>query len=126
MNLNQITIPSLDLSLSIPFYQKLGLILIVHTHAKYARFECPDGDSTFSIHEVSALSTGEGIHIYFECERLDETVDELIKKGVSFDEMPIDQSWLWREARLKDPDGNQLILYHAGENRKNPPWRIAT
>ncbi|MEM7380928.1 MAG: VOC family protein, partial [Bacteroidota bacterium] len=40
------------------------------------------------------------------------------------EELPRDQSWLWREARLKDPDGNTLILYHAGENRKNPPWRI--
>ena len=29
MNLNQITIPSLDLTKSIPFYEKLGLKLIV-------------------------------------------------------------------------------------------------
>jgi hypothetical protein len=35
-----------------------------------------------------------------------------------------DQTWLWREARLKDPDGNQLILYSAGKNRKDPPWKI--
>ena len=24
----------------------------------------------------------------------------------------------------RDPDGNRLILYHAGENRKHPPWRV--
>jgi hypothetical protein len=38
--------------------------------------------------------------------------------------MPNNKSWLWREARLKDPDNNQLILYYAGINRQNPPWRI--
>ena len=25
---------------------------------------------------------------------------------------------------LQDPDGNPLCLYHAGENRLNPPWRL--
>ena len=52
MNLNQITIPSLDLEKSIPFYQTLGLKLIVKSLPHYARFECPDGTSTFSIQQV--------------------------------------------------------------------------
>jgi len=47
MNLNQITVPSLDLKKSIPFYQKLGLELIVAAAPHYARFVCPDGSSTF-------------------------------------------------------------------------------
>lgn len=123
MNLNQITIPSLDLSKSIPFYQKLGLKLIVHTHSSYARFELPEGNATFSIHQVEALPIGEGIYVYFELENLDEKVADLIKKGIEFEELPSDKSWLWREARLKDLDGNQLILFYAGTNRKNPPWR---
>ena len=38
--------------------------------------------------------------------------------------LPTDQPWLWREAYLNDPDGNPLCLYHAGENRLNPPWRL--
>ena len=116
MNLNQITIPSLDLSVSVPFYQKLGLQLIVDALPEYARFACPDGDSSFSIHKVDELPIGDGIYVYFEIEKLDE--------GIEFDERPTDQSWLWREARLKDPDGNQLILFYGGENRLNPPWRI--
>ena len=124
MNLNQVTIPSLDLSKSIPFYKNLGLKLIVHTHANYARFECPDGGSTFSIHRVDQLSSGEGIIVYFECENLDEHVNELVEKGIVFEEMPNDKGWLWREARLKDLDGNQLILFYAGDNRLNPPWRF--
>lgn len=124
MNLNQITIPSLELSRSIQFYEKLGLKLIVSSTSHYARFECPDGNSTFSIHQVKELPKGEGIYIYFECDKLDDYVSELIIKGIEFEELPNDKSWLWREARLKDLDGNQLILYYGGENRLNPPWRI--
>ena len=124
MNLNQITVPSLDLNVSIPFYEQLGLKLIVKALPHYARFECPDGQATFSLHEVKELPKGDGIYVYFECEALDKYVNELSNSGIQFDEMPNDKSWLWREARLKDPDGNQLILYFAGENRLNPPWRI--
>ena len=124
MNLNQITIPSLDVVRTMNFYKKLGLKLIVHTHDAYVRFECPDGDSTFSIHQVSELPTGSGTVIYFEVANVSETITGLIEKGIQIDEMPKEQSWLWTEARLKDLDGNEIIIYHAGENRKNPPWRI--
>jgi len=124
MNLNQITIPSLDLSKSIPFYKKLGLKLIVEALPHYARFECPDGHSTFSIHQTEKLPQGDGVYIYFECENLDTYVADLMALGITFEQKPKDQKWLWREARLKDIDGNQLILYYGGKNRLNPPWRI--
>ncbi len=125
MNLNQITIPSLDIEKAIAFYQTLGLKLIVKALPHYARFECPDGSSTFSVHKVEQLPSGDGVHIYFECSNLDNYVNELISKGIEFDEMPNDKNWLWREAHLKDIDNNHLILYFAGENRLNPPWRLA-
>ena len=124
MNLNQITVPSLNLNKSIPFYEKLGLRLIVEALPNYARFECPDGDATFSIHLVEKLPVGDGIHVYFEMEDVDTFVKDLRIKGIEFDELPNDKNWLWREARIKDLDGNLLILYKAGINRKNPPWRI--
>lgn len=124
MNLNQITIPSLAVAESIAFYKKLGLKLIVEAETRYARFECPEGDATFSIHRVKKLKQGEGISVYFECKELDQWVEKLQSRGIAFEELPNDKRWLWREARLKDPDGNQLILYWAGANRKNPPWRI--
>ena len=126
MNLNQITVPSLDLTKSIPFYEKLGLKLIVKALPHYARFECPDGNSTFSIHEVESLPKGDGIYVYFECEHLDQHVNDLKDKGIQFDKLPADEGWGWREARLKDIDGNQLVLFYGGENRLNPPWRIQT
>ena len=126
MNLNQVTVPSLNINRAVHFYKKLGLEPIVHSGEHYARFLCPDGNSTFSVHQVESLPKGEGVYVYFECESLDQQVEMLRKDGVTFDEGPIDQPWLWREARLKDPDGNQLILYQAGENRINPPWRLKT
>ena len=124
MNLNQVTVPSLNVEKAIPFYEKLGLKLIVHSHPRYARFECPDGEATFSLSQVDELPTGHGITVYFEVDHLDESVEKLIAKGIQFEELPRSQGWLWREAKLKDPDGNKLILYNAGENRKNPPWRL--
>lgn len=124
MNLNQITVSVADVEKSIDFYEKLGLRLIVEALPHYARFECVEGDSTFSLHQVDKPSDGTGIWIYFEVPDLDNFVNRLISKGFVFEELPNDKFWLWREARLKDPDNNLLILYFAGDNRKNPPWRI--
>lgn len=124
MNLNQVTLPTLNLSESISFYQTLGLNLIVHAPPRYARFECPDGEATFSIHLVDELPVGKGARIYFECEDLDEQVTRLKATGIAFTSPPTDESWRWREARLLDPDNNQLVLFWGGEDRKNPPWRL--
>ena len=124
MNLNQITVPSRNLEISVPFYQNLGLKLIVSSLPRYARFVCPDGDSTFSIHRSEELPSGEGIWLYFECEDLEREVERLMSMGLEMEELPNDKDWLWREARLKDPDGHQIILYYAGKNRKDPPWKL--
>jgi len=124
MNINQITVPSINIEKAIQFYEILGLKLIVKSIPKYARFECLDGSSTFSIHQVNELPNGDGVYVYFECENLDSKVMELKAKGIQFEHEPIDQSWLWREARLKDLDNNQLILFYAGKNRVDPPWKI--
>lgn len=124
MNLNQITIPSLNVEKATEFYQKLGLRLIVNASPNYVRFEVPDGDTTFSIHKVDALTTGDKTVIYFEDENLDKLVVQLQQKGIDFTQLPIDQPWLWREAHFYDLDNNKIILYKAGKHRKNPPWRV--
>lgn len=124
MNLNQVTVSVADVEESIVFYEKLGLRLIVKALPHYARFECNQGDSTFSLHQVNKPAEASGTWIYFEVRELDNFVNELMEKGIVFEELPNDKSWLWREAKLKDPDNNLLILYFAGDNRKNPPWKI--
>ncbi len=108
---------------SVSFYQRLGLIQIVDAE-HYARFECPDGDATFSVHEASESDVDTGAVIYFVHEDLDALCARLKKEGFELMQMPRDDSWLWREARVNDPSGNTICLYWAGENRKNPPWRI--
>ncbi|HRH21436.1 MAG TPA: VOC family protein [Brevundimonas sp.] len=123
MNLNQVIVESADIGRSVAFYERLGLELIVLTD-DYARLVCPGG-ATFSVHLIDKPSPG-GTLIYFECEDLDARCARLTAEGVVFDSPPTDQRWLWREARLSDPDGNRLCLYWAGENRVNPPWRIVT
>ena len=123
MQLNQVTAPALNLQVSTNFYRALGLRLIVSS-PHYARFECPEGGSTFSVHLVADVPSDSGIVVYFECDDLDAKVRHLKSEGFEFSQDPRDERWLWREARLRDPAGNQLCLYWAGENRRFPPWRI--
>ncbi|WP_448551560.1 VOC family protein [Thalassotalea montiporae] len=122
MNLNQVTLPTVDMAQSTAFYRAMGFTQIVDTN-HYARFECPDGDATFSLSLTEKLNSNESV-IYFECEELDNKVDSLLKQGFTFEQLPTDQRYLWREAILKDPSNNKIKLYWAGENRKNPPWRV--
>ena len=124
MRLNQVTVPALDVARSIEFYRELGLRLIVNAVPRYARFETPDGESTFSLHEVGSVAQEPGAVVYFECGDLDAKVQRLQERGHAFDQLPKDEPWLWREARLRDPSRNLICLYWAGENRRFPPWRI--
>lgn len=124
MRLNQVTAPASDLNLSIAFYQTLGLRLIVK-NADYARFELPEGGSTFSLHVVEGnIARDNAAWVYFECDNLDAEIARIAAVGVAFETGPVMQPWLWREAWLRDPAGNRICLYYAGENRLNPPWRI--
>jgi catechol 2,3-dioxygenase-like lactoylglutathione lyase family enzyme len=123
MRLNQITVGATDLGRSERFYRLLGLRLIVKND-HYLRFQCPDGDSTFSVELVESVPDGEQMTIYFEADDLDDQCARLRDGGVRFDSLPADMSWLWREARLRDPDGHPLCLFYAGDNRLNPPWRL--
>ncbi len=59
MNLNQVTLPAVELAPAIAFYQRLGLRLIVEDLPHYARFECPDGETTLSLEQVVERVDGE-------------------------------------------------------------------
>ena len=124
MNLNQVTIYTEIPVETVEFFRKLGLSLIVDSLPRYARLECPNGESTLSVQVAEDVVVTNNIVLYFDCENLDATVDELKSKGLVFDEDPTDREWLWRQAYLKDPNGNKICLFYAGDNRKNPPWRV--
>ena len=84
-------------------------------------FEAANG-VTLSIHVGDGMA-GRAT-AYLESGALDAWVAYLARRGVQFEQMPKDEDWGWREARLSDPAGNRLCLYQAGEYRRYPPWRI--
>jgi len=122
MKLNQVTVGCIDYAASVAFYKLIGLRQIVDSPPNYARFETPSGE-TFSIHCENHPSQSATV-VYFEVDDVDAKCAELKRLGLKLASEPTDESWLWREARLIDPSGNQICIYFAGENRRFPPWRI--
>lgn len=124
MDLDQITVEARDLGEGVAFYRKLGLRLIVLAPENGdARFELPSGSTTLSLHENPQAILGGGA-LYFEVADVDRRHDELAAQGVTFDTLPKDKNWRWREAWFRDPTGNRPCLFHAGPDRRFPPWRI--
>jgi hydroxymethylpyrimidine/phosphomethylpyrimidine kinase len=123
--LNQVTVTGTDYKRSVDFYRRLGLKQIVDSpETGYARFETAGG-VTFSVQidpDEKIIAT---TAVYFECDDLDRRVEQLARSGINFEHGPRNQPWMWREARLRDPDGNIIFFYHAGEHRRFPPWRIS-
>ncbi len=121
-SLNHVTLGCRAYAASVNFYKALGLSLIVDSPSNgYARFEAPNG-VTLSIYQGDDIATS--TIIYFESKRLDAWVTELVSQGYAFEQLPQDESWGWREARLLDPSGNIVCLYKAGENRRYPAWQL--
>ena len=122
--LNQVTVTGTNYERSVEFYSRLGLSQIVDSPENgYARFETAGG-ATFSVQidpEEKIIAT---TAVYLECDDLDECVELLARSGIAFEHGPRNQPWMWREARLRDPDGNIIFLYKAGEARRYPPWRV--
>jgi hydroxymethylpyrimidine/phosphomethylpyrimidine kinase len=121
--LNQVTVTGTNYERSVEFYRKLGLKQIVDNPPDYARFETVGG-ATFSVQIDPDEKIFATTAVYLECDDLDERVEQLARSGLAFEHGPRNQPWMWREARLRDPDGNIVFLYKAGEARRFPPWRI--
>jgi hydroxymethylpyrimidine/phosphomethylpyrimidine kinase len=121
--LNQVTVTGTNYDRSVAFYKAIGLKQIVDNPPDYARFETAGG-VTFSVQidpDEKIIAT---TAVYFECDDLDERVEQLARSGIPFEHGPRNQPWMWREARLRDPDGNIIFFYKAGESRRFPPWRM--
>ena len=125
LRLNQVTVTGKDYDSMVVFYRAIGLKQIVDSRENgYARFET-DGGTTFSVQVDPEETVSETTAIYFECDDLDARVERLARSGIPFEHGPRNQPWMWREARLRDPSGNTVFLYRAGEARRFPPWRMA-
>ena len=85
----------------------------------YARLRAPGGDGTIALHLAGpgASLASEGVRLYFEVRELDDFCRKLMQKGFYITQMPRMMPWGWRHAYLNDPDGHEISLYWAGENR---------
>ncbi len=120
MNFNHAMVYVHDVARALEFYSRLGLVLIEGSPKfGYARLKFPQGQGTIALHQVEEGQTAaaEGIRLYFEVQNLDEFCNTLAASGVNLKQMPEDMPWGWRHAYLDDPDGHELSLYWAGENR---------
>jgi catechol 2,3-dioxygenase-like lactoylglutathione lyase family enzyme len=126
VRLNHITLPVTDVEASAGFYTRLGLTQIVANYPEYARFLSPQGEVTLSVHRAEQTDGSPRASIHFEVEDVDQTVRALKREGFVFVCDPVDQPYLWREAIILDPDGHHVFIYHAGENRLDPPWRVGS
>ena len=85
----------------------------------YARLRAPGGDGTIALHLAGpgAAVASEGVRLYFEIRDLDGFCRKLQQKGFYITQLPRMMPWGWRHAYLNDPDGHEISLYWAGENR---------
>ena len=93
MDLNQVTLPSIDVPTSMAFYARLGLRLVVDSAPRYVRFALPAGRSTLSLHEAASVTQPTGVVIYFEsasAAELDARCAALAADGIVFDQLPRD------------------------------------
>ena len=85
----------------------------------YARLRAPGGDGTIALHEAGpgASLASDGVRLYFEIRELDDFCRALQKKNFYITQLPRMMPWGWRHAYLNDPDGHEISVYWAGENR---------
>jgi catechol 2,3-dioxygenase-like lactoylglutathione lyase family enzyme len=124
LNFNHSMIYVKDVERGLNFYRDLlGFKLIedfLHEGKPvYARLRAPGGEGTIALHhaEAGVSLASDGVRLYFEVRELDDFCGKLRKKGFYINQMPRMMPWGWRHAYLNDPDGHEISLYWAGENR---------
>jgi catechol 2,3-dioxygenase-like lactoylglutathione lyase family enzyme len=85
----------------------------------YARLRAPGGDGTIALHQAApgASISSDGVRLYLEVRDLDDFCRKLQQKDFYITQLPRLMPWGWRHAYLNDPDGHEISLYWAGENR---------
>src|ERR1700683_4568606 len=93
----------------------------------YARLRAPGGDGTIALHQVGPENSvlSDGVRLYFEVRGLDDFCRNLQRQGFHMTQLPRMMPWGWRHAYLNDPDGHEISLYWAGENRMRKTIRKA-
>jgi catechol 2,3-dioxygenase-like lactoylglutathione lyase family enzyme len=124
LTFNHAMIYAKDVQRAVDFYREwLGFKLIedfrYEGRAVYARLRAPGGDGTIAVHQAGpgASVASDGVRLYFEVRELDDCCRKLQRRGFYFTQLPSMMPWGWRHAYLNDPEGHEISLYWAGENR---------
>ena len=124
LTFNHAMIYAKDVQRTLDFYRGwLGFRLIEDFRYEgkpvYARLRAPGGDGTIALHQAGpgASVASDGVRLYFEVRDLDDFCRRLQKRGFYFTRLPTMMPWGWRHAYLNDPEGHEISLYWAGENR---------
>jgi catechol 2,3-dioxygenase-like lactoylglutathione lyase family enzyme len=124
LTFNHAMIYAKDVQRTLDFYREwLGFRLIEDFRYEgkpvYARLRAPGGDGTIALHQAGpgASVASDGVRLYFEVRDLDDFCRRLQKRGFYFTRLPTMMPWGWRHAYLNDPEGHEISLYWAGENR---------
>jgi catechol 2,3-dioxygenase-like lactoylglutathione lyase family enzyme len=124
LTFNHAMIYAKDVDRGLGFYRDLlGFKLIEDFRHEgksvYARLRAPGGDGTIALHQAGpgASLVSEGVRLYFEVRDLDDFCRSLQRRGFYINQLPRMMPWGWRHAYLNDPDGHEISLYWAGENR---------
>jgi catechol 2,3-dioxygenase-like lactoylglutathione lyase family enzyme len=124
LSFNHAMIYAKDVERGLAFYRDLlGFKLIedfrFENKPVYARLRAPGGDGTIALHQAGPNDSvsSDGVRLYFEIKELDEFCHKLQQKKFYITKMPRMMPWGWRHAYLNDPDGHEISLYWAGENR---------
>jgi catechol 2,3-dioxygenase-like lactoylglutathione lyase family enzyme len=125
LDFNHAMLYSSDVSRAVEFYcRRLAFQMVDEFRHDgrllYARLRAPSGSGTIALHQLeegNAIPPDEGVRLYFEVRGLDEFCRKLESRGRVLDSLPKSMPWGWRHAYLHDPDGHEISLYWAGENR---------
>jgi len=124
LTFNHAMIYAKDVERALGFYRDLlGFKLIedfrYEGKSVYARLRAPGGDCTIALHqaEQNASLASDGVRLYFEVRDLDNFCRKLQQENFYITQLPRMMPWGWRHAYLNDPDGHEISLYWAGENR---------
>jgi len=132
LTFNHAMIYARDVERALIFYRDLlGFKLIEDFRYEgkpvYARLHAPGGDGTIALHqaEANASLASDGVRLYFEVRDLDDFCRKLQQKNFYITQLPRMMPWGWRHAYLNDPDGHEISLYWAGENRMKKTLKAA-
>jgi len=113
-----------DVERSLGFYRDLlGFKMIEDFQhdgkSVYARLRAPGGDGTIALHQAGPNDSiaSNGVRLYFEIRELEQFCRKLQQKNFYITKLPRLMPWGWHHAYLNDPDGHEISLYWAGENR---------